>query len=40
MTVDLTIDGRSRGTFHADHDADVDMTEILYMSDYLQYMYM
>ena len=47
MTVDLTIDGRSRGTFHADHDADVDMTEIFYclyfvflMSDYLQYMYM
>jgi hypothetical protein len=47
MTVDLTIDGRSRGTFHAGHDADVDMTEIFYclyvvfiVSDYLQYMYM
>ena len=46
-TVYLNIDGRSRGTFYADHDANVDMTEIFYclyvvfiISDYVQYMYM
>ena len=47
MTVGLTIDGQSRGTFHADHDADVDMTEIFYclyvvfiISGFVQYIYM